>query len=220
MKYVITLFLTIGLALSSFSKSNEIGKDIDVNHYEIHLNEFNITEKSLDASTTITFTALNAIDFIELELKSLKVSSVTSDDVNVKDFSQNDDILKINFASTLSADSKISLTIDYNGKTFNEQWGGIHWSNDYVYNLGVGFDSQPHNLGKTWFPCVDNFTDKASYDLYLTIPEDMTSSCGGLLNASTNNNDGTKTDHWVVSQEIATYLISFAFGDFVLWEET
>jgi len=220
MKYVITLFLTIGLALSSFSKSNEIGKDIDVNHYEIHLNEFNITEKSLDASTTITFTALNAIDFIELELKSLNVSSVTSDDINVKDFSQNDDILKINFASTLSADSKISLTIDYNGKTFNEQWGGIHWSNDYVYNLGVGFDSQPHNLGKTWFPCVDNFTDKASYDLYLTIPEDMTSSCGGLLNASTNNNDGTKTDHWVVSQEIATYLISFAFGDFVLWEET
>ena len=85
MRYVITLFLTIGLALSSFSKSNEIGKDIDVNHYEIHLNEFNITEKSLDASTTITFTALNAIDFIELELKSLNVSSVTSDDINVKD---------------------------------------------------------------------------------------------------------------------------------------
>ena len=220
MRYIITLFLTIGLALSSFSKSNEIGKDIDVNHYEIHLNEFNTTEKSLDASTTITFTALNAIDFIELELKSLKVSSVTSDDINVKDFSQNDDILKINFASTLSADSKISLTIDYNGKTFNEQWGGIHWSNDYVYNLGVGFDSQPHNLGKTWFPCVDNFTDKASYDLFITYPDNMLSSCGGLLEESINNNDGTKTDHWVMNQEIATYLISFAIGDFVLWEDT
>lgn len=220
MRYVITLFLTIGLALSSFSKSNEIGKDIDVNHYEIHLNDFNITDKSLNASTTITFTALNAIDFIELELKSLNVTAVTSDDINVKDFSQNGDALKINFSSTLSKDSEISLTIDYNGKTFNESWGGIHWSNDYVYNLGVGFDSQPHNLGKTWFPCVDNFTDKASYDLYLTIPEEMTSSCGGLLTESTNNGNGTKTDHWVVSQEISTYLMSFAFGDFVLWKET
>ncbi len=220
MKYIATLFLTVILTFSSFAKSNEIGDNIDVNHYEIHLNELNIAEKTLDASTTITFTALNSVDFIELELKSLSVTSVTSDDIDVKDFSQNEDILKINFTSTLSKDSKISLTIDYNGKTFNEQWGGIHWSNDYVYNLGVGFDSQPHNLGKTWFPCVDNFTDKASYDLYLTIPEEMTSSCGGILSESKDNENGTKTDHWVVSQEIATYLISFAFGDFTLWEET
>lgn len=220
MKYVLSLLLTICLFFSASAKSNEIGKDIDVNHYEIHLKNFDLAEKSIEASTTITLTAINDIDIIELELRSLTVTSVTSEVVNVKDFSQKDDILSINLASTLAKDSKVSLTINYEGKTFNESWGGIHWSNDYVYNLGVGFDSNPHNLGKTWFPCVDNFTDKASYDLYITIPEEMTSSCGGILSESVNNDNGTKTDHWVVSQEISTYLISFAFGDFVLWEET
>ncbi len=219
MKYVLSLLLTI--CFFSFSaKSNEVGKDIDVSHYEIHLNEFNLDEKTLDASATITLTALNDIETIELNLRSLTVTSVVSEEINVKEFSQKDDILTISLASTLSKDSEVSLTINYEGKTFNENWGGVHWSADYVYNLGVGFDSQPHNLGKTWFPCVDNFSDKASYDLYITIPEAMISSCGGILSGSVNNDNGTKTDHWIVNQEIPTYLMSFAFGDFVLWEET
>ena len=219
MKYVLSLLLTI--CFFSFSaKSNEVGNDIDISHYEIHLNEFNLDEKTLDASATITLTALNDIETIELNLRSLTVTSVISEEINVKEFSQKDDVLTISLASTLSKDSEVSITINYEGKTFNENWGGVHWSADYVYNLGVGFDSQPHNLGKTWFPCVDNFSDKASYDLYITIPEAMTSSCGGILSESVNNDNGTKTDHWVVSQEIPTYLMSFAFGDFVLWEET
>ena len=219
MKYVLSLLLTICF-FSSLAKSNEVGNDIDVSHYEIHLNEFNLDEKTLDASATITLTALNDIETIELNLRSLTVTSVISEEINVKEFSQKDDVLTISLASTLSKDSEVSLTINYEGKTFNENWGGVHWSADYVYNLGVGFDSQPHNLGKTWFPCVDNFSDKASYDLYITIPEAMTSSCGGILSESVVNADSTKTDHWVVNQEIPTYLMSFAFGDFVLWEET
>ncbi len=220
MKYILSLFLTVSLALSGYAKSNKTGDNIDVNHYEIHLKEFNFDNKSIVATTKVNLTTLNSIDKIELELRALSVTSVTSDDTDVKDFSQKNDTLTINFTSTLPADSKISLTIDYNGKTYNENWGGIHWNSDYVYNLGVGFDSQPHNLGKTWFPCVDNFSDKASYDLYITIPEKATSSCSGLLYESTNNSDSTKTDHWIVSQEIPTYLMSFAIGDFILWEDT
>ncbi len=220
MKYALSLLFAACLFFSASAKSNEISNDIDVNHYEIHLKEFNIGEKSLVASTTVTLTAINNIDIIELELRSLNVTSIISEDIDVKDFSQKGDVLTIDLASTLSKDSKVSLTINYEGKTFNENWGGVHWSNDYVYNLGVGFDSQPHNLGKTWFPCVDNFSDKASYDLYITIPAEMTSSCGGILLESVKNDNGTKTDRWVVSQEISTYLMSFAFGDFILWEDT
>lgn len=219
MKYIFTLLLAF-FATSTFAESRESVVNIDVKHYEIHLNEVNFNDKTIDAVATVTLTVLNDIESIALELKSLNVTSITSDNVEVKDFSQNGDILNINFSSTLNANTEFSLTINYSGKTFNESWGGVHWSADYVYNLGVGFDSQPHNLGKTWFPCVDNFEDKASYDLYITIPENMTSACGGILNETINNDNGTKTEHWIVNQEISTYLISFAIGDFVLWEDT
>ena len=107
MKYVLSLLLTV--CFFSFSaKSNGTGKDIDVNHYEIHLKDFNSVEKSIVASTTITLTALNDIEKIELNLRSLTVTSVVSEEINVKDFSQNEDILTINLSSTLSKDSKIS----------------------------------------------------------------------------------------------------------------
>ena len=84
MKYVLSLLLTICLFFSASAKSNEIGRDIDVNHYEIHLKNFDLAEKSIEASTTITLTAINDTDIIELELRSLTVTSVTSEDVNVK----------------------------------------------------------------------------------------------------------------------------------------
>ena len=220
MKYVLSLFLALCLSFSSLAKTNEIGDNVDVKHYEIRLNTIDFSNKTLEAVTTITITAKEEINSLDLELKTLEVNAVSCNISDVVDFSQESDVLSIDFASAIPANSEFTVTVNYSGNTFNENWGGIHWSNDYVYNLGVGFDSQPHNLGKTWFPCVDNFTDKASYDLYLTINNDMTSSCGGLLVETTDNNDGTKTDHWVMSQEISTYLISFAVGSFILWEDT
>ena len=165
MKYILSLLLTLGLAFTSHSKSIEVGENIDVMHYEIHLNEINMADRTLDATAVISLKTLTSVDEMDLELKSLNVTSVTSDEAIVNNYSQNGDILSISFENSVPANTEISLTINYGGTTFNESWGGIHWSNDYVYNLGVGFDSQPHNLGKTWFPCVDNFTDKASYDL-------------------------------------------------------
>jgi hypothetical protein len=60
MKYVLSLLLTACLFFSASAKSNEVGKDIDVNHYEIHLKNFDLAEKSIEASTTITLTALSS----------------------------------------------------------------------------------------------------------------------------------------------------------------
>ena len=64
MKYVLSLLLTACLFFSASAKSNEVGKDIDVNHYEIQLKNFDLAEKSIEASTTITLTAINDTDII------------------------------------------------------------------------------------------------------------------------------------------------------------
>lgn len=219
MRYIYFTIMFLCLSISSFAKVDEIGENIDAVRYEIRINNLDFAEKTIEAVTKLYFIAKCPTDVVQLELKSLNVTSVTSEGVGVSDFSQQDDILTVNLSSMLLEGENAALIISYGGSTFNESWGGIHWSNDYVYNLGVGFDSQPHNLGKTWFPCVDDFVDKASYDIYITIPIDMTSACGGLLLQTIDNGDGTKTDYWYVSQEIPTYLMSFAVGNFMLWED-
>ncbi|MBO7460498.1 MAG: hypothetical protein J6T53_06310, partial [Bacteroidales bacterium] len=208
--FVFTLF---------FAKAQTPGENINVTHYEIHLNNFDFNNHTLQAQTIVTLTAVNTTSTIALELKSLTVSAVTASGANVSSFAQNGDVLTINLASPLSSNALASFTITYGGNTFNESWGGIMWTNGYVCNMGVGFESIPHNLGKCWFPCVDNFTDKATYDVYVTVPTEMTAVCGGNFESNTDNGDGTHTVHYNVPQEIATYHISFVAGNYVEWTD-
>ena len=214
-------FFTLILIFTTFiaNAQTKIGENIDVTHYEIHLNNIDFTNHTLQAQTTVTLTALNAINAIELELKTLTVSAVTATGANVSSFTQNGDVLTINLASPLAANASAAFTVTYGGNTFNESWGGIMWTNGYVCNMGVGFESIPHNLGKCWFPCVDNFTDKATYDIYVTVPTELTAACGGNLVNTTDNGDGTKTVHYNVPQEVATYHVSFVAGDYVMVED-
>ena len=213
--FSLTLLLSFAMA-----QAQTAGEGIDVAHYGIHINELNFGERTLQGETTVHFTATANIQQVVLELKYLEVASVTGTDVTVAGFSQDGDMLIINLASPLAAGSSAILDIVYGGNTFSESWGGVEWwGTDYVYNLGVGFDSQPHNLGKTWFPCVDNFTDKATYDLFITTTNDKKAICGGNHIETIDNGDGSSTWHWQTPQEIATYHISFAVGDFELWED-
>lgn len=217
-KLILSAIIILSMLVGS--AKNRVGENIDVTHYEIRINNLDFTNHTISAVTTVTLTALDYVSEIDLELKNLSVSDVYSDDVTISSFSQNGDILKILLGFDMDQNQSASLSITYSGSPFNDGWGGVLWSGNYICNMGVGFESQPHNLGKTWFPCVDDFVDKASYDLYMTIPTSMTSSCGGVLESSNDNGNGTKTDHWVTTQDIPTYLISFAVGDYQLWEET
>ena len=212
MKKILTLLLVF---TAIFANAQTPGENINVTHYEIHLNNIDFTNHTLQAQTIVTLTAVNSTNTIALDLKTLTVSAVTATGANVSNFSQNGDVLTINLSSAMAANATASFTITYGGNTFNESWGGIMWTNGYVCNMGVGFESIPHNLGKCWFPCVDNFTDKATYDVFVTVPTEKTAVCGGNLESNTDNGDGTHTVHYVVPQEIATYHISFAAGDYV-----
>ena len=216
----LSLLLALLLPLAFVAKAQTPGENIDATHYEIHIGDFDYANRTLAGETFVTFTATAEVQQIVLELKSLVATSVTATGATVADFQQSGDFLTINLASPLASGSSATLDIVYGGNTFSETWGGVEWwGSNYVYNLGVGFESQPHNLGKTWFPCVDNFTDKASYDVFVTTTNDKKAICGGAFVETIDNADGTSTWHWETTQEIATYHISFAVGDFVLWED-
>ena len=175
----------------------------------------------MQGETFIDFTVTGTTNTVVLELKSLVASDVACELFSVESFSQEGNFLTVVFDEPIEAGENVVLDVRYGGSTFSETWGGVEWwpNCDYVYNLGVGFESQPHNLGKTWFPCVDNFTDKATYDVYVTVTNGMEAICGGNHVETFDNGDGTSTWHWNTPQEISTYHISFAIGDYELWED-
>ena len=215
------LFLLLSLTLLvPFAKAQTSGEGIDVTHYEIHLWDFDFANRTLQGEAFVSFTTTAEVQQMVLELKSLTVTDLACDYYNVVSFSQEGDFLTVNFDEPVAANQSAILDVRYGGSTFSETWGGVEWwGSDRVYNLGVGFESQPHNLGKTWFPCVDNFTDKATYDVVITVPNGKKAICGGNLMNTFDNGDGTSTWYWNTPQEIATYHISFVIGDFELWQD-
>jgi aminopeptidase N len=196
------------------------GDSIHAVKYKIDLQEIDMDAKTIMASTTITLVPLiNDLNVIQLQLIELTVDSVFVDMVKISSFTHADEVLNIPLSSSISIGDTTDVMVYYQGEPFHESWGGFHYSGQYAFNLGVGISWIPHNLGKTWFPCIDDFTDRATYEVIATVPENMAAVGGGALMGITNNGNGTHTWHWILNNPIPTYLASIAIGEYSLVED-
>jgi aminopeptidase N len=204
-----------------YAQHSSPADNLDATHYEIHINSIDFQAKSITGSTTVTLTPLaGQVETINLELIQLEASAVWLNGSPVTDFTQTDSLVIIVPSSPLQPGDTATIRIDYSGVTFHEAWGGFHFSGEYAFNMGVGLSTIPHNLGKSWYPCVDNFTDRATYDVYCTLPDGKMAVGGGLLTEVTDNGNGTSTYHWHLAQTVPTYLSSLATGNYALVSDT
>lgn len=205
---------------SSFQKSM-LSDTLDAINYVIHLNELDFTNHEISAVCEVEIMSkVENLQMVSLELQALTVDAVTVDGTVYTNFSQSGNFLHIPLTTPFTTGDIFSVNVTYHGEPFHESWGGFHWSGQYAFNLGVGFVSIPHNLGKTWFPCIDDFLDRATYEVYATVEESKDAVCGGLLLNVVDNGNGSKTYHWKLNQTIPTYLASVAVGDYARWTDT
>ncbi len=188
-------------------------------HYGIHLTDINLTNKTIKGYTEVKLVAkINSLSSIQLELASLTVDSVFIETSKTIAFSHVGNLITISLVQPVNTGDTVNTTIYYHGQPFVDPsgWGGFHFSGDYALNLGVGFDAIPHNLGKAWFPCIDDFRDRALYDVYLTVANDKKAVSGGNLVNVTNHGNNTSTWHWKTEFTLPTYLISATTGKYEL----
>jgi aminopeptidase N len=95
-------------------------------------------------------------------------------------------------------------------------------------NAGIGYFYYERNAytltepsdARYWFPCFDEPWDKATSELYATVPENMLVASNGVLESAVNNPaDHTTTFHWINRHQIATYLMSFIIGEMASWTD-
>jgi len=192
-------------------------------HYSIHLTDINLTNKTIKGYTGVKLVSkISSNTSVKLELASLIVDSVFVETVKTTTFSYSDNIITILLSAPLTQGDTVNTTIYYHGQPFVDPsgWGGFHFSGDYALNLGVGFDAIPHNLGKAWFPCIDDFHDRALYDVYLTVPNDKKAVSGGTLIEVTDHGNNKSTWHWKTDYTLPTYLISATTGKYELVSDT
>lgn len=204
----------------AFDKS-PLSDSLDVLSYHIYIDSINWDNDILYARTQLMVQSkIDDLSVIPLELMNFTVDQVTIEGVETTDFEMNSPRLNINLAASINSGEEVELWVQYHGVPFKEGWGGFYIDNQYAYNLGVGFDADPHNLGKAWFPCVDDFHDRAVYDVTARVHDPLVVVAGGLLQEVTDHGDGTKSYHWHMENTIPTYLASVAIGNYQIYEDT
>ncbi|MCU0423461.1 MAG: M1 family metallopeptidase [Bacteroidia bacterium] len=208
-KKVKTILLSVAVLTFQVAFSNSLVTDIT--HYHLSINTTQVFNQGIRGVATISCVTNPNKDSIILDLQGFQVDSVTALGFHLP-FSKNDTQLIIKFPGSLLIKDTFQFAVFYRGAPARDpQWGGFYINSPYAFNLGVGFTVKPHNFGRAWFPCFDNFTDRATYTFHVITAPDLTAVCSGLLSHQSDSNNA-KNWVWTLHQPIPTYLAGIAIG--------
>lgn len=195
---------------------------INIVHYNVQLDVRDFTTFVLAGQTEVIFKPLvNGITEIRLDLIGLGVDSIKDPNGNNLSFSPETTGFTVNLGTTFNAGDSTSIDIFYHGSPVQDPvFGGFYFNSNFAYNVGVSLEDIPHNYGKTWFPCFDNFTTRSTYDLFVRTLPNHDAACGGVHQSTTINADLSETHHWKVNQTIPSYLVSVAVANYVFVEDS
>ena len=196
------------------------GDSIDVINYDIRLDISDLSSKRISGYTEIIFLPeYTGMQIFTFDLEQLTVDSVWLNGSSVS-WSYNQLILNVISQGTHQLGDTLVTRIFYQGQPITDPggFGGFTFTNDtfFAYNLGVGMTVDPHNFGRCWYPCKDNFTERATYDFHIRTSNTRNAVCNGTRISDTDLLDGTHVEHWKLRDSIPTYLSSVAISNYVL----
>lgn len=207
--------------------NNSRSDTIDIANYTIAIEVLNfMVDQKIAAVCTIDLKSKkDNINHIRFDLLNLTVNGVTDGNGNVLSYTYDNETLDVSLNTSLQTDDEMSILVDYEGTPTvdGSNFGGFDFEGNYAYNLGVAFQDEPHNYGRSWFPCFDNFVERSTYEFQVTTDIGYMSYGNGLLMSSEMDVEaGQMTRVWKITDEIPTYLASIAISDYeeVNWEFT
>lgn len=220
--YLILLVLFSGsLFANSPSKPKEyIAQPWDVQHYDIKV-KCDKDGKKIEGTCVIRIdlhTAQNDTNSFFFHLNKLKVDKVAlnNNEVKYSYVEQEGDASYYSVPLAGIADRSCVISIDYSGTPDNEggkgKWGGIHFMNELMFNMGVGFHSENISSGSYWFPCYDHPSDKALYDIAFIVDNKYNVASSGVLQGIEKYDDNNRIHKWKGTIPAATYMLGFSIG--------
>jgi aminopeptidase N len=188
----------------------------DVLHYLIRT-RFDVPQKIVIGDETIMLKPLaEGFRSFALDASDMSIESVTLASSGAElQWSQPPDKLLINMDRSLGPNDILSVRIRYRatpsrGLFFVPAKEGT----DFSKPAQIWTQGEPEDNHR-WFPCYDYPDDKATTEQYITTAASEIAISNGALAETTDNPDGTRTFHWVMSQPHSTYLTSLVVGDYV-----
>lgn len=209
---------------------NNVKSDtFNILHYQIDLDLTDIPAGNLTARAQLRISPrLNSVRRLNLDLHQLQVDSLRlrkkSDSLYRawNSYHYVDSLLAVDLPKGLQTTDTLELRVYYQGQPKKDVtgWGGVHRSQGYYYNLGVGFGANPHTFGRAWFPCYDNFVEKSTYHLRVKSKLPLRPLLSGGHQTIQQLGGDTIVTEAKLNQAIPTYLVSFALSNYQFLKDT
>lgn len=220
-KFLVFFILFSGFSFSQSEKDfnlNATTRNYDQKHIKLHL-RFDFNKAEVTGKEEFTFAPLeNNFQKLVLHSRTTTVSKILYNG-NELQFSQNDNLLFINFDNKLDKGKDVTLTIEYTslpeaGLYFfmpSKEFPGIPFQ---IWSQGEGRDN------RYWYPAYDEPDDKLTSEIIATVPDNLIAVSNGELESITANpSEKTKTFDWKMDQPYSNYLTTLIVGDFVTVKE-
>ncbi|MFJ8312181.1 MULTISPECIES: M1 family metallopeptidase [unclassified Streptomyces] len=189
-----------------------LGNDgYDVQHYSLDL-DYDPASGHLKGGATIVARATKDLSALDLDFAGMDVEEATVDSRPAA-VNRAGDELTLRPHDELTGGETFTAYVRYSGspKTITDPDGSVEgWlrsPDGGVLALGEPTGSM------TWFPSNNHPSDKATYDIKVTVPDGLQAVSNGELAAKTSIN-GRTTFSWRTKEPMATYLATVAIGPY------
>ncbi|MFI5553777.1 M1 family metallopeptidase [Streptomyces sp. NPDC051738] len=188
----------------------------DVTHYALDL-AYDPADRHLTGTAEITARAVQDLSAFDLDLKGMDVERVTVEGERAR-WSRSGQELVVRPGDELDRGETFRLTVRYSGtpQTITDPDGSEEgWlaGDDGALALGEPTGSM------AWFPGNHHPSDKASYDIAVTVPEGLQAVSNGELTNRTTS-DRRTTFRWHTAEPMASYVATLAIGDYDIRRST
>lgn len=198
-----------GLRDPYFPKAGNGGYQVE--HYELDL-DYDPDDGRLNGTAVITARAEQGLSSFNLDLSGLKVEGVTVQGAGAR-YNRTGNELTVRPAEDLEKDEVFVTEVDYSGrpKALTDADGAKEgWITTEDGAVGVG---EPVG-SMTWFPGNHHPSDKATYDITITVPKGYEAVSNGELRARTTEADGRTAFAWHSPEPMASYLATAVVGKY------
>jgi aminopeptidase N len=166
-----------------------------------------------------------ASDSLILDAKGMEIKTISISNKSLN-YAYDSSILRIKLDRLYSRNENYTIVIDYIAKPDERTTSG---SSAITSDKGLYFinpkgeekDVMPQiwTQGETesssvWFPTIDAPNVKTSQEIFITVDKKYITLSNGKLLKSTENSNGTRTDHWKQDLPHAPYLFMMGVGEF------
>jgi aminopeptidase N len=197
-----------GLGDPYFPRLGNGGYDVD--NYVLDL-EYDRRTNRLAGVTSISARALTGLERFNLDLKGMRVRSVSVDGRRAA-FSRAGSELRITPPTPLAAGQAFTAVVRYRGVP-RTTLGTVVFGSPYgfLHTRDGQFVAAEPDAASTWFPCNDHPADKATFLFRVTVPRGFRAVANGRLTGRVRKRKRT-TYIWHETTPMATYLATVDTG--------